>query len=1070
MKKLLLMVALLLWSGVQLAMAQSRPVKGQVLDDRGEGIPGASVQIKGSNAGTITDIDGNFSLEVPDDDEVLVISAIGYANQEINAGDGDNVLSVKLKTSSTALNETIVTANAVRREKRSLGYSTAQVSGNDLTAGGSVSPLNALAGKVAGMNVTTTSGAPGSSSRVVLRGGSSVLGNNQALIVVDGVPVNNAGLGTAGNIGNLSNQVDYGNRGNDINPDDIESISVLKGPAATALYGSSGANGALMITTKKGNRRMGGASKMDVEVNTGVAFSSILKYPDFQNSYGQGNIYEGAYPEDRRENFSWGYKFDNEQRPWGQVINGKTRVKPYSAIPDNISDFFNTGTTYNNSVAINGGTETSAFRLGFNALNSNSIFPGKDYNKYGVTFNGNVDLSNRFYASVNFDYSKINSDLPAFGQGNASILDNLYQMPRDIPIRELRNLNDPFNSMDYVDTNGVHRYGYYGAYALNPYYTLDSFKNTNKVDRLFGNVTVGFKITPWLKLEDRLATDVYSDRRYQKNPIFNSEPADETGLYTRPQSNPGRYSEDLINSYNIYNDLMLSINKQLNKDFYLTGYVGQNITQQSVTETYASTNEDGGLVVPGYYNLTNSNGPAFDVNSESTKRKVRVYTDLSLGYKNMLFLGVTGAKDWVSTVKNSITYGGINGSFVFSELFDDKTKNIWNYGKLRVSYARVGNDANPYLWTTTYGRTTLNGDFGSLIFPFNDVPGFSYGDVIGNPNIKPEYSTEFEIGTENSFFNDRVSFDFSYYNKNSGDQIIPVALAASSGFKNKTLNAGLITNHGVELAARFTPIRTRSGFKWEIFGTYAKNVNLVKELETNNLSIGNAINGATIVATVGKPYGTFYTDGYLRDDAGHVVVDATTGLPLIDKSGSKFFGSYMPKWQASWGTTLSYKGFTLYMLFDTKQGGQFFSRTRDILAFVGTSKETEDRDPQVWANSVYEGTDGAYHTNTDIKYNPYFFYTGQANRPGEYQLVDASYVKMREARLSYTLPRKWMDKTPFGSATVSVYGNNLFIWTPSSNQFTDPELSSNGAGNGQGFEFSAMPSQRNYGFNLKFTF
>jgi hypothetical protein len=405
---------------------------------------------------------------------------------------------------------------------------------------------------------------------------------------------------------------------------------------------------------------------------------------------------------------------------------------------------------------------------------------------------------------------------------------------------------------------------------------------------------------------------------------------------------------------------------------------------------------------------------------------------------------------------------------VFSELFDDKTRGVWSYGKIRASYARVGNDANPYLWTTTYSKTTANGDFGSLIFPFVDVPGFSYGDVIGNPDIKPEYSTEFEIGTENSFFNDRLSLDFSYYNKNSGDQIIPVALPASSGFRSKTMNAGLITNHGVELAARVTPIRTRSGFKWEIFGTYAKNVNMVKELNATQLSIGNAINGATIVATVGKPYGTFYTDGYLRNDAGQVVIDTTSGIPLIDKSGSKFFGSYMPKWQASWGTTISYKGFTLYMLFDTKQGGQFFSRTRDILAFVGTSAETADRDDQVWANSVYQSADGSYQTNTNITYSPYEFYTTQANRPGEYQLIDASYVKMREARLSYGLPRKWMDKTPFGSATISIYGNNLFIWTPAENQYTDPELSSNGAGNAQGFEFSAMPSQRNYGFNLRF--
>lgn len=1054
-------------------MAQSRPVRGQVLDEKGEGIPGASVQVRGTTGGTITDLDGNFTIDVPDEQNVLVISAIGYASQEVRAGDGDNALSVKMNATTTQLNETVITAQAVRREKRSLGYSTAQVSGDELTAGGSTSPINALAGKVAGVNVTSTANAPGTSSRLVLRGGSSILGNNQALIVVDGVPVNNSNFGTNGNIGNLSNQVDYGNRGNDINPDDIESVTVLKGPAATALYGSAGANGALMITTKKG-RRKDGAKKTEVEVNSGLAFSSILKYPDFQNSYGQGNIYPGGIFDDRRENFSWGLPFDGQPRPWGQIIDGQQKVKPYSAIEDNIKNFFDVGTTYTNSVAVNGGNEVAAFRLGFNTLNSNSVFPGKGYDKYGVTFNGNVDLTNNLYASINFNYNKVKSDLPAFGQGGASILDNLYQTPRDIPVRELRDLNDKFNSMDYVDENGVHRYGYYGAYALNPYYTLKNFINLNKVDRVFGNFIVGYKILPWLRIENRLATDVYSDRRYQKNPVFSSEAADE-GLYAGSvQSSPGRYSEDVYNIANIYNDLMVTGSKTVG-DFNFTGLVGQNITQQRTDNVYASTNEDGGLVVPGYYNLSNSNGKLLGINSTQLVRRIGLYADLSAGYKNMLFAGVIMRNDWSSTVTKSYFYYGGNASFVFSELFGADLRNkYWNYGKLRISYGKVGNDANPYLYKTVYNSSTLAGDFGSNIFPFNNgttVPGFTYGNQIGNPSITPEFTNEFEIGTELAFLDNRVSFDVSYYTKRSENQIIPVSVAPSSGFLFQVLNTGLVENHGVEIAARFTPVLTRSGFKWELFGTFTKNVNQVKEIYpgTDQLSVGNGINGATIVAAVGRPYGTIYTDGYLRDPQGRVVVDSSSGLPQIDRSGSKFFGSYLPKFQASWGTSLSYKGLSLYVMFDMKQGGQFFSRTRDLLAFVGTSKETENRDPYVWDNSVYMGSDGQYHTNT-TPFLPYDFYTTQASRPGEYQLVDASYVKLREARLSYNLPRKWLERTPFGGATVSIYGNNLFIWTPGENQFSDPELSSNGALNAQGFEFSAFPSLRNYGFNLKFTF
>lgn len=1068
------MIAVFLWSGLQIAMAQGRPVKGQVLDASGEGVPGASVQVKGSTIGTITDVDGNFSLEVPDDKEILIINAIGYGVQEVKAGDGDNLVSIKLSSSSTQLNETIVTGNAIKREKRSLGYSSTTVGSDELGKGGSVSPINSLAGKVAGVNVTSTSNSPGSSSRIVLRGGSSILGNNQALIVVDGVPISNGNFGTGGGIGNLTNQVDFGNRGNDINPDDIESITVLKGPAATVIYGSAASNGALMITTKSGRRKPGGAKKTEVEVNTGVSFSSILKYPDFQNTYGQGNTHDIV--DDRRENFSWGLPFDNQLRPWGQIIDGHQKVKPYSALPNNNKDFFDIGKIYTNSVAVNSGNEDMAFRLGFNTLNSNSIFPGKNYDKYNVTFNGNANLTNKFYTSISLNYNKSVADLVAGGQGAASLLDNLYQMPRDIPIRDLRDMNDRFNSMDYIDENGEHRYGYYGAYAMNPYYTLEKFKNENRVDRILGSFTIGYKPFTWLRVENRLGTDMYTDRRYQSNPLFSSQSADEGSgrpqdPYSSLQSNVGRYAEDIYNLSNIYNDLMVTFNKDIAKDINLNVLLGNNMTQQRLNNIFSSTNEDGGLIVPDYYNLQNSNGKVLSVNTLTMVRRVGLYGNADIGYKNMLFAGVTARNDWSSTVSKSYFYYGGNASFVFTELFNESLKRIWNYGKLRVSYGAVGNDAPAYSATTVYGSTTATGDFGSNVYPFKEVPGFTYGNQVGNPNITPEFSNEFEIGTEQAFFDNRITLDFSYYNKHSRDQIIPVSLPASSGFGSAIINAGLLTNSGIELAAKFTPVLTRSGFRWDVFGTFTKNTSLVKEIYpgTDQINTGNGINGMTVVAAVGKPYGTFYTNGYLRDPNGNVVVSATTGLPIIDPVGSMFFGSYQPKFQASWGTTLSYKGLSLYVMFDTKQGGQFFSRTRDLLAFVGTSKETEQRDPYVWPGSVIKNADGSYSANTKT-FDPYRFYTSQTGRPNEFLLVDASYVKLREARLSYSLPSKWMSQTPFGGATVSIFGNNLLIWTPKENQFSDPELSSNGAANAQGFEFSAAPSLRNYGFSLKFTF
>ncbi len=1067
MRRVLLLFTLLLYAA-NTVWAQTEKVSGKVLDERGEGLPGASIRVKGSQMGTVTDLEGNFSLDVPDEYDVIQIESIGYTTQEINFKSASGPLSVRLSPSATQLQETIVTANAIRREKRSLGYSTTQVTGNELTTGGNSSPINALVGKAAGVNINTSANAPGSSSRIVLRGGSSLLGNNQALIVVDGVPINNDKFATGGNIGNLSNQVDYGNRANDINPDDIESISVLKGPAATALYGSLGSNGAIMITTKKG-RRKEGVTKTDIEVSSSFELSSILKLPDFQNKYGQGNIYEGI-PDDRRENFSWGEEFNGQQRPWGQVIDGQQKVKPYEAQKNNVRDFFDIGKTWNNSVALNGGNEQAAYRLSLGSLNSKSVFPGKSYDKYTLGFNGNANLTNKVYTSITINYTKINSDLPGFGQNDGSVMDNLLQTPRDIPIRELRNLNDKYNAMDYVDASGAHRYGYYGAYAINPYYTLREFKNENNVDRVFGNYIVGYRITDWLKLEDRFGVDIYADRRFQSVPKFNTTAEDDPLYDGLPHVNAGLYSTDLYNVNNMFNDIMLTANKDLAKDLHMDALLGYNYSEYKRTNTYSSTNEEGGLVIPGYYNLQNSNGPALTYNTLRHVRKGGLYTDISFGYKSMIFLGLNGRVDKSSTIEKAYPYFGANASFVISELFPASLKDkIWNYSKIRIAYGSVANDANPYLNTTPYTKSLAQGNFGSTTFPFNGVPGFSYSNQIGNPNLEPEFSREFEIGTEQNFLRNRITLDFSYYNKRSENQIVPVPVATSSGFTAYVVNTGVFTNNGVELALRVVPVSTASGFRWELYGTYTKNNSRVKSIYSGtDQIIIDGFSGMSIVAAVDKPYGTFYTTGHQYSPDGKIIVDSATGIPTVSTT-AQYYGSYLPDYQASWGTTLTYKGFSLNVLFDTKQGGMFYSRTRDIMSFVGTSKETENRDEQVWANSVYLGSDGQYHNNT-TPYSPYTYYTSAGLRPDAENLVNATYVKLREARLSYVFPKKWFNRTFIGGASLSIYGNNLFIWTPKSNKYVDPEINSASAVNGQGFDFSAQPSLRSYGMNLKFTF
>ncbi len=1072
MKRLLLSL-LALVASLNVALAQGRTVSGRVLDEAGDGLINAQVRpagiqsTAGAQNGAVTNIDGVFSLTVPDNTTQLSIEASGYRTQTVAIGGGDS-LSISMVPSVKTLDEAVVTANAVRREKRSLGYATTQVTGSELTAGGSTSPLNALVGKAAGVNITTTSNSPGSSSRIVLRGGSSIGRNNQALIVVDGIVTNNSSIGTnaSSSIGQLSNQVDYGNRANDINPEDIESISVLKGPAATALYGSAASNGALIITTKKGRRRSG-PSKTDIEVSSQFYLSSVLKLPEFQNRYGQGDV--NGLEDDRRENFSWGLEFDDKLRPWGQAVNGQQKVKPYSALEDNVADFFDVGRTFTNNVAFNGGSESSSFRLSLGALNNTSVFPGLKYNRYNINFNGNTQLTNKFYAGIGVNYIKSNGDRPFSGQGAASIYNNILQTPRDIPIRELRDLTDPFNTMDVFDSAGIQRYGYYGAYTVNPYYSLERYRTTNDVDRVFGQFTVGYQPLKWLRIENRLASDNTADRRYQRVPKYNSTAYDDLYQVSDPQVEFGRYSEDIYNLNSIVNDLMLFANRDLTEDLTINGTIGLNYTQNRVANTFASTNEQLGLVEPEGYFLTNTAGPNVVGSAISLVRRRGIYADVTGGFRNTYFVGATVRNDRSSTIDNSYTYYGVNGSFVFSELFGDNLRRkFFNYGKVRAAYATVGNDADPYSDATFYFPAEADGGFGVTNFPFNSITGFSFSNVLGNPNLTPEFSSEIEVGAELGFFNSRIIADVSLYRKRSTDQILTTPTAPASGFTSRIINAGEIENKGIEIALRGTPFQNRNS-RLELFGTYTRNVNEVVSLpEGVDQFVIGGYGGMSIVAAVGRPYGTFYTTGLQTTSDGRTIVDSSSGLPEVTDT-ALYFGSYLPKFQASWGATFTFKGFSLNLLFDMKKGGQFFSRTRDIMSFVGTSKETEERDPRVWENSVYLAEDGSYQTNA-TQYDPYLYFTTAGARPDAQNLVDASYVKLREARIGYSFPKKWFGRTPFGGASLSFFGNNLAIWTPDENMYADPEVNSSGASNTQGFDFTAQPSIRNYGMDLRFTF
>lgn len=1061
-------------TGGQVTAQQTRSVKGTVTSaEDGSFIPGATVIAKGTSVGTITNASGAFTLNVPEGVTAIIVKFVGMKDQEIPLTGADSY-PVVLRTDVRTLNETVVTANAIRREKRSLGYSAPTVKSDELTKGQSASALNGLAGKVAGVNISSTASAPGSSSRIVLRGGSSITGNNQALIVVDGVPVDNSNIMGGGD---SRSSVDFGNRGNDINPEDIESISVMKGPAAAALYGSRASNGALIITTKSGKK----GTKNEVTFNNATTFSSILKLPKFQNQFGQGYPDDpdaGTYIHDPKENWSWGAPFDGQMLEWGQEINGVRQQKPYSAVKDNVKDFFDIGKAMNNNISLSGAGDKTTYFLSLNALNSDGIMPGASdtYEKYGIRFNGSAQLNNKFSTTVNFNYNKINADMIQGGQGPGSVYANVLGTPRDIPLTTLSDLSNPYNSYGTVnDAAGNPVYGYYGAYTDNPYWVLRNYKNINNVDRVTGNFSITYKPVEWLDFVERLGADIYSDRRKFKYPKYRFEPYDQTsGEYTVAQNTKtdnGKYEEDNYNLSEITHDFMVTARKDFSPDFKASLMVGNNIRQREFNSTETQTNPSGGLVVPGWYNMSNSNGAVQALNNYSIRRLIGVYADLNLSYKNMLFLGATARNDWSSTLpkkNNSFFYPSVNGSFVFTELMkDSRISNVLDFGKVRASWAQVGNDADPYQLNTYYDRTSIVGNFGSTLFPFNGVPGLTQSNRIGNPDLKPEITTAFEVGTELGFFDGRLSVDFSYYENKSKDQILNIPIPVVTGFTSKSINAGSIQNKGVELALRGTPIKTSYGLSVELFGTYSRNKSKVLSLlpGVDQVVIGG-FGGMSIVAAVGKPYGTFYSQAVARTDDGKVIVDED-GMPTLTDL-PVYLGSYNPKYQASWGTNITYKSWNFSVLFDTKQGGKFFSKVKDDLAFFGASAETAEggRVPHPFPNSVVE-EGGKYVTNT-VPYDMIGYWTDLI--PSGEHVIDASYIKLRETSLSYRIPKSVLSRTPFGEVTVGLFGNNLFLWTPGQNKYADPEINSGGATNEQGLDFTAQPSLRNFGFNVRVSF
>jgi outer membrane receptor protein involved in Fe transport len=631
------------------------------------------------------------------------------------------------------------------------------------------------------------------------------------------------------------------------------------------------------------------------------------------------------------------------------------------------------------------------------------------------------------------------------------------QTPRDIPLLELKDYKNKFNDLE----------GYYGAYTVNPWYLLGEDSYTSVVDRILGNIQVGYKPLNWLDVSLRIGTDVSTDKRIQIESKRVYDPAGQNA----GRKFEGHYSETTLGIRELTTDLMVTAKRNLTKDLVLNVLVGHNVRQRTATVQFSEINS---LTIPFYYNLANSAAAPVTANSTTMRRLYGVYSNISLGYKNYLFLDITGRNDWSSTLpksKNNFFYPSASASFVFSDAFT--LPDVISYGKFRASAAQVGNDAAPYLLQSVFitGSITDGQQNSQVNFPLNGVPGFTQSGNIGNAVLKPEITTSYEAGLEMGFFNNRLNFEATVYSNRSRDQIITVPIAASTGFTTITLNAGLITNKGIELLVRGTPVRSRN-FSWEVTGTFTKNNNKVVELYpgTSQLTIGG-FSGGSLVAQVGQPYGSFFGAGFLRSPDGNIVVDATTGYPLTEPQ-AQIHGNVQPDFMAGLNNSFSYKDFSLNFLFDAKIGGVFFSRTKSLMEFIGTDPRTtyNDRDPFVIPGSVTQTPDGKFHPNTTPVQNADIYWYAFSSPTAMEQLVDASFIKLRELSLTYRLPKKLLGNSKINGISVGISGRNLWLWTPKENTYSDPETSSFGTGNLQGFEYGTIPSLRNFGANVRIIF
>lgn len=1054
-------------------IAQERPVSGKVTSaEDGSELPGVNVVIKGTAVGTVTDADGNYTISAPGDG-TLVFSFIGLQSQEVPIS-SRSVVDVTMQPDVQQLSEVVVTAVGIEREAKGLGYSVENVTGSKVQQVAEVDPLRALQGKVAGVNISGTSGAPGSSTNITIRGNTSLLGTNQPLFVVDGIPYNN---NSNGSFDGLQNGAAYSSRFSDLDPNNIESISILKGGAAAALYGTRAANGVVVITTKTGRSRMANKG-LEVSFASTYALEEIAQLPDFQNTYGTGTNFNYA-----QANGSWGAPFQGKvpyetiteiphwynnragmEQFWGTTV-------PYRAYPNNVKDLFNAGSLFENTITISGGNENSTLTTTISRSKNEGYVPNTEFNRTNISIGGRTHLVNKLTVGANLAFTTsyqraVQSGVGLSGSNNSSAFSRALFLGRNWDVQ-----GQPYqNPVDFGSEFMVAR-----GQADNPYWSYENAGVESNVNRILASMDFSYDFNDWINATYKIGINTYTEE------LLDFIRRGSTG----PSSNPGagRIVEDNTRFQEIESNFIINFTPKISETFSLRGLIGHNVNQRT---TDRQAVQGIGYVVFDIDDLDNTNEVTPFGGTYQQRRIYGVFGDVTLGYRDWAFLNLTARNDWSSTLpkgNNSFFYPAASLSVIVSEALGWES-NIVDNLKVRAAVSQVGKDTDPYQLIPVYLVNPQNST-GVQDFPFLGQPGATLSNIERDPNLKPERTQDFEVGVDMRMFQDRFGISATYYKRRSFDQIAPVSLPAASGFDQYFTNFGELSNRGVEITLDATPVRLSNGFTWNILGVFTHNKNVIEELTAgvNEIQFGFGFAGGVInTHRPGQEFGLLLGTVPAKDDEGNLLIDPSNGQ-LLTAFDRAIIGNPNPDFRFGLTNTFSFKGFTLSAVIDWKQGGDLWSNTVQSMLGRGVLKEQEDREMNVVIPGVYGDATSLEPIRTEegnkiqnttmIEQNALWFgNTFAVNGLDEYSVWDATYIKLREVSLGYTLPKSLLANTFIGSASILLTGRNLWYTAPnfpeSSNY--DPEVNQFGISNAQGIEWAATPTVKRYGVTVKLTF